>query len=64
MIDGLLQSFAVRSAGFNVVNLSKLAPAVQFLYCIMMYVVSMISFAFLFDLLILGVGGLSNRYLG
>lgn len=29
MLDGLLQSAAVRSAGFGIVSLSNLAPAVQ-----------------------------------
>ncbi|GAA94848.1 uncharacterized protein L969DRAFT_97190 [Mixia osmundae IAM 14324] len=38
VIDGLLQSAAVRAAGFQVVNLAATAPAVQLLYVIMMYV--------------------------
>jgi Trk-type K+ transport system membrane component len=29
ILDGLVQSAAVRSAGFSVVNLANLAPAVQ-----------------------------------
>ncbi|SJX64881.1 related to potassium transporter TRK-1 [Sporisorium reilianum f. sp. reilianum] len=37
VFDGLFQSIAVRAAGFTVVNLLALAPAVQFLYVIMMY---------------------------
>lgn len=38
MIDGLLQSFAVRSAGFAIVPLAELAPAVKVLYVVMMQV--------------------------
>ncbi|KAF8320327.1 TrkH-domain-containing protein [Clavulina sp. PMI_390] len=38
MLDGLLQSAAVRAAGFGVVSLSNLAPAVKVLYVVMMYV--------------------------
>lgn len=30
-IDGLFQSFAVRAAGFGIVPLGQLSPAVQFL---------------------------------
>ncbi|MCP6031616.1 hypothetical protein NL371_26340, partial [Klebsiella pneumoniae] len=37
MIDGLLQAFAVRAAGFAIVTISALAPAVKVLYVIMMY---------------------------
>ncbi|GAA5947131.1 hypothetical protein JCM3765_002171 [Sporobolomyces pararoseus] len=37
-IDGLLQSFAVRAAGFAILPLGQLAPAVQFLYTVMMYI--------------------------
>ncbi|GAA6063846.1 hypothetical protein JCM10212_003593 [Sporobolomyces blumeae] len=37
-IDGLMQSFAVRAAGFAIVPLSETAPAVQFLYVAMMYI--------------------------
>lgn len=37
IFDGLFQSIAVRAAGFTVVSLLALAPAVQFLYVIMMY---------------------------
>ncbi|KAJ1025198.1 hypothetical protein NDA16_002703 [Ustilago loliicola] len=37
VFDGLFQSIAVRAAGFTVVSLLALAPAVQFLYVIMMY---------------------------
>ncbi|KAN0062670.1 hypothetical protein ACQY0O_004860 [Thecaphora frezii] len=37
IFDGLFQSIAVRAAGFQVVSLLTLAPAVQFLYVIMMY---------------------------
>ncbi|KAI0000966.1 cation transport protein-domain-containing protein [Russula vinacea] len=35
VIDGLLQATAVRAAGFAIVNLSALAPAVKVLYVIM-----------------------------
>ncbi|CAO1616976.1 unnamed protein product [Parajaminaea phylloscopi] len=38
VFDGLFQSVAVRAAGFQVVSLLSLAPAVQFLYVIMMYI--------------------------
>jgi len=38
ILDGLMQSAAVRAAGFIVVNLANLAPAVKVLYVIMMYV--------------------------
>ncbi|EPQ26710.1 uncharacterized protein PFL1_05689 [Pseudozyma flocculosa PF-1] len=37
VFDGLFQSIAVRAAGFQVVSLLTLAPAVQFLYVVMMY---------------------------
>ncbi|GAA5896526.1 uncharacterized protein JCM6883_006933 [Sporobolomyces salmoneus] len=37
-IDGLFQSFAVRAAGFGIVPLGQLSPAVQFLYTVMMYI--------------------------
>lgn len=33
--DGLMQSTAVRAAGFSIVSLSALAPAVKVLYVIM-----------------------------
>ncbi|KZS90153.1 TrkH-domain-containing protein [Sistotremastrum niveocremeum HHB9708] len=36
--DGLFQSLAVRASGFSIVNLSALAPSVQFLYVVMMYI--------------------------
>ncbi|KAI0036137.1 cation transport protein-domain-containing protein [Vararia minispora EC-137] len=38
MIDGLLQSAAVRSSGFAIVTISALAPAVRVAYVIMMYI--------------------------
>jgi len=38
LLIGLLQSAAVRASGFSVVSLSALAPGVQVLYVIMMYV--------------------------
>ncbi|KAI0042575.1 hypothetical protein FA95DRAFT_1564224 [Auriscalpium vulgare] len=38
VVDGLLQAVAVRAAGFGIVTLSALAPAVRVLYVIMMYV--------------------------
>ena len=37
-IAGLLQAIAVRAAGFGIVTLSVLAPAVKVLYVIMMYI--------------------------
>lgn len=43
VLDGLFQSFAVRAAGFNIVPLSDLAPAVQVLYALMMYIVRLQS---------------------
>ncbi|KZT38268.1 TrkH-domain-containing protein [Sistotremastrum suecicum HHB10207 ss-3] len=38
VVDGLFQSLAVRASGFSIVNLSALAPSVQFLYVVMMYI--------------------------
>lgn len=38
LLAGLLQSLSVRAAGFSVVSISALAPAVQVLYIIMMYI--------------------------
>ncbi|KAI9441617.1 cation transport protein-domain-containing protein, partial [Lactarius indigo] len=38
VIDGLFQATAVRAAGFAIVTLSALAPAVKVLYVIMMYI--------------------------
>jgi len=38
VLDGLLQSAAVRSAGFGIVNLSLLSPAVKVIFAVMMYV--------------------------
>jgi potassium uptake Trk family protein len=38
VFDGLFQSIAVRAAGFQIVSLLVLAPAVQFLYIVMMYI--------------------------
>jgi Trk-type K+ transport system membrane component len=38
VIDGLLQAAAVRAAGFGVVTLADLAPAVKVLYVVMMYI--------------------------
>lgn len=38
-MDGLLQAFAVRAAGFATVTLSEVAPALQLLYVVMMYIV-------------------------
>lgn len=37
-LDGLYQAFSTRTAGFAVVDLSQLAPAVQVSYMIMMYI--------------------------
>lgn len=38
IIAGLLQSVAVRAAGFAIVPLNSLAPAVKVLYLLMMYI--------------------------
>lgn len=38
IIDGMFQATAVRAAGFAIVSLSALAPAVKVLYVIMMYI--------------------------
>lgn len=38
IFDGLFQSIAVRAAGFQVIGLLSVAPSVQFLYVIMMYI--------------------------
>ncbi|GAA5966622.1 hypothetical protein JCM3765_005679 [Sporobolomyces pararoseus] len=37
-IDGLFQALAIRTAGFAVINLAEVAPALQFLFVIMQYV--------------------------
>lgn len=38
VLDGLLQATAVRAAGFGIVTLADLAPAVKVLYVVMMYI--------------------------
>ncbi|BGP04534.1 hypothetical protein JCM10049v2_000336 [Rhodotorula toruloides] len=38
VLDGLFQAFAVRAAGFSIVPLASVAPALQLLYVIMMYI--------------------------
>ncbi|RPA86361.1 hypothetical protein BJ508DRAFT_322019 [Ascobolus immersus RN42] len=38
ILDGVYQAASTRTAGFSVVNLAKLAPAVQVSYMIMMYI--------------------------
>ena len=38
ILDGLMQGIAVRGAGFGIVNLAALAPAVKVLYVVMMYI--------------------------
>lgn len=38
VLDGLFQAFSTRTAGFTVVDLSQLHPAVQVSYMIMMYI--------------------------
>lgn len=38
ILDGLFQAFSTRTAGFTVVDLSQLHPAVQVSYMIMMYI--------------------------
>lgn len=38
IFDGLFQSIAVRAAGFQVISLLEVAPAVQFLFIVMMYI--------------------------
>ncbi|GAA5936064.1 uncharacterized protein JCM15063_002696 [Sporobolomyces koalae] len=37
-IDGLFQALAVRTAGFAIVNLGAVAPALQFTFAVMMYI--------------------------
>lgn len=39
-IDGLFQALATRTAGFQVVNLAEVAPALQFTLAVVMYIVS------------------------
>lgn len=38
ILDGLMQGIAVRGAGFAIVALAALAPAVKVLYIVMMYI--------------------------
>jgi len=38
IMDGLLQAIAVRTAGFNVVNIAQLEPSVKVMITIMMYI--------------------------
>lgn len=38
VLDGLFQAFSTRTAGFSVIDLSQLHPAVQVSYMIMMYI--------------------------
>lgn len=38
VLDGLFQAFSTRTAGFSVIDLSELHPAVQVSYMIMMYI--------------------------
>ncbi|KAL7414479.1 cation transport protein-domain-containing protein [Mrakia frigida] len=38
IIDGFFQSICVRASGFQIVVLADLAPAIQFLYIILMYI--------------------------
>ncbi|KAF9529697.1 cation transport protein-domain-containing protein [Crepidotus variabilis] len=38
VLDGLMQAIAVRAAGFGIVPLAMLAPAVKVLYVVMMYI--------------------------
>lgn len=42
IIDGLFQAIAVRNAGFSDVAIGSVAPALQLLFVIMMYIVSRI----------------------
>ena len=37
VMDGLFQAHGVRSSGFYIVNISSIAPALQFLYLMLMY---------------------------
>lgn len=37
---GIFQSFSTRSAGFNTIDMSQVAPAMSFLICVLMYVSS------------------------
>lgn len=38
VLDGLMQAIAVRAAGYGIVPLAALAPAVKVLYVVMMYI--------------------------
>ncbi|KAF8301443.1 TrkH-domain-containing protein [Clavulina sp. PMI_390] len=38
IIDGFFQGLAARASGISIVNVSALAPSVQFLYAVMMYI--------------------------
>jgi Trk-type K+ transport system membrane component len=38
IVNGLFQTFAVRAAGFSIVPLAQVAPALQLLYVVMMYI--------------------------
>ncbi|KAJ3871720.1 potassium transporter [Lentinula edodes] len=38
IVSGLFQGLAARASGFSIVSVSSLAPAVQFLYVVMMYI--------------------------
>lgn len=40
VLIGWFQSISTRTAGFNVIDLSVVAPSVQFLYCVLMYLTS------------------------
>ncbi|KAJ3743179.1 potassium transporter [Lentinula detonsa] len=38
VVTGLFQGLAARASGFSIISISALAPAVQFLYVVMMYI--------------------------
>ncbi|KAF8890777.1 cation transport protein-domain-containing protein [Infundibulicybe gibba] len=47
IVSGLFQGLAARASGFSIVPIASLAPALQFLYVVMMYIASTILLLFL-----------------
>ncbi|KAJ3727343.1 potassium transporter [Lentinula guzmanii] len=43
IVTGLFQGLAARASGFSIISISALAPAVQFLYVVMMYIAVALS---------------------
>ncbi|KAJ4480978.1 potassium transporter [Lentinula aciculospora] len=43
IVTGLFQGLAARASGFSIVSISSLAPALQFLYVVMMYIAVALS---------------------